>query len=340
MARAPQQFKNSNMTFAEPTRRSAYGSDITLRVVWMRLGMGHSYRRIARRLQIGLGSAFRLYMRYVRTGNFSSSTRSDRPNCRKLDDQHELYILGLLMDNPGLYLRDVCLKVTEATGVQLSASTVCKLLQRHGYSRKIIRQVAKQRSEEQRGIFMARTFPYPRNFFVWLDETGSDCRSHTRKYGYSLKGVTPIYHRHLVRGKRISSVAAMSSQGVMTYDIFSGTMNGDRFLDFVRGMLIPCMQPFPAPNSIVIMDNCAIHHVQPVQQEFESAGIMVIFLPPYSPDYNPCEEMFSYIKYYLKDHDEILQSISDPKEIIKSAFESVTTSHCNKWITHSGYGLE
>ena len=88
------------------------------------------------------------------------------------------------------------------------------------------------------------------------------------------------------------------------------------------------------------MDNCAIHHVQQVQQEFESAGIMVIFLPPYSPDYNPCEEMFSYIKYYLKDHDEILQSISDPKEIIKSAFESVTASHCNKWITHSGYGLE
>lgn len=328
------------MTSAEPIRRSAYSSDIALRVVWMRLGMGLSYRNIARRLQIGLGSAHRLHKRFIRTGDFSTrGVRSDRPERRSLDEHHELYILGLLMDNPGLYLREICSKVYNITRIRVSEATVCRLLQRHGYTRKKIRQIARQRSEALRGIFMASTFHYPREFFVWLDETGSDCRNQIRTFGYSPRGFTPVYHRELIRGRRISSVAAISSQGVLAYDFVTETMNGDRFLDFIRGKLIPCMQPFPAPNSILVMDNCSIHHIQPVELELDSAGIMVLFLPPYSPDYNPCEEMFSYIKYYLKDHDEILQCIDDPRAVLNSAFQSVTADFCNKWITHAGYGV-
>ena len=55
--------------------------------------------------------------------------------------------------------------------------------------------------------------------------------------------------------------------------------------------------------------NCAIHHVQEVKDLLQNAGILYIFLPPYSPDFNPAEELFSYIKYYLKDHDIVLQSM-------------------------------
>ena len=328
------------MTSAEPEKRSAYSKDIALRVVWMRLGMNLSFRSIAYRLQIGLGSAYRLYQRFERTGSFLAPKRSDRPQCKKLDEQHELFILALLMENPGLYLVEMCLKIQEVTGTTVSGATVCRLLRKHGYTRKKIRQVAKQRSEELRGLFMARVLQFPREFFVWLDETGSDNRDQIRKFGYSLRGVTPVYNRYIVRGTRISSVVAMASQGVLTHDFVTGTMNGEKFFDFVRGKLIPCMQPFPGPNSILVMDNCSIHHVEMVKEELEHAGIMVIFLPPYSPDYNPCEELFSYAEYYLKNHDQILQCSNEPKEILKSAFESVTQSQCNNWITHAGYGYE
>ena len=101
------------MTSAEPLRRSAYSQDIALRVVWMRLGMSLSFRSIADRLQIGLGSAYRLYKRYVDTGTFAASKRCDRPHCRKLDEHHELLVLGLLMENPGLYLAEICFKIYE-----------------------------------------------------------------------------------------------------------------------------------------------------------------------------------------------------------------------------------
>lgn len=52
---------------------------------------------------------------------------------------------------------------------------------------------------------------------------------------------------------------------------------------------------------------------------------------------NPIEEMFSYVKYYLKDHDDILQALPDPTPVIKAAFESATTDNINGWIQHSGY---
>ena len=67
-------------------------------------------------------------------------------------------------------------------------------------------------------------------------------------------------------------------------------------------LLIPQMAAFDGSSdrSIVVLDNCSIHHVPDVVEEFRKAGVMVPFLPPYSPDSMPIELCFSYIKYYLK----------------------------------------
>ena len=99
------------------------------------------------------------------------------------------------------------------------------------------------------------------------------------------------------------------------------------------------MNPYDgeADNSILIMDNCAIHHVDKILEELHSAGILVIFLPPYSPDVNPIELTFSYIKTYLQEHEHIIQAANNIKDIIKSAFDNITEDYCKKWITSCGY---
>lgn len=324
----------------EPARTKPYSSDIAWRVVWQRIGMGMSFREIASRLQIGVGTAHRLYKRFEESGEVSPKKRGSRPESRKLDDLHELYVLGLVLENPSLYLRELCQKIKEATGTTVSSSCVCKLLHRNGFTRKKISQIAKQRCVEFRGDYMARILHYPRDYLVFLDETGSDHRDHIRKFGYSMRGETPIYHRFLLRGNRISAIAALSSEGILEYDFYKGTVNGDKFFDFVRGNLIPNMQPFPSSKSILIMDNCTIHHVREVKDILDAAGILVIFLPPYSPDYNPVENLFSYVKYYLKDHDEIMQCDIDPLYILKAAFQSVTVENCNAWISGCGYQMD
>ena len=250
-------------------------------------------------------------------------------NKRKLDNHHELYVIGLIAENPGVSLREICLKIEEAPHVSVSSSTVCRLLYRDGYTRKKIVQVAKQRSVEFRASFMSQVLHYPREFFVWVDETGSDRRDQIRKFGYALRGETPVY-RFVVRG--VST--AMCNEGVVANELTTGTVDTGKFFDVVRGELIPNMQPFPGSRSILVMDNCSVHHAREMKDLVSNAGILLLFLPL---DYNPIEELFSYVKYYLKEHDEVAQALGDIKPFLRSAFDNVTHTQCNGWITHSGY---
>ena len=101
-------------------------------------------------------------------------------------------------------------------------------------------------------------------------------------------------------------------------------MNAE-FYEFARGSLIPNL-PFNGQNSksVVIMDNCSIHHVDCVEQLFRDAGILVLFSPPYSPDMNPIEHTFSKIKNYLRRHDELVQIVDDVTPLVRAAFDTVT----------------
>ena len=100
---------------------------------------------------------------------------------------------------------------------------------------------------------------------------------------------------------------------------------GKNFFEFVHGTLIPEMEPLDGSirKSIVILDNCSVHHIVEVKQGFNDAGILVIYLPPYSPDLNLIEETFGYVKYYLKDHSEVMQSLKDPKLTIRAVFKHI-----------------
>ena len=92
-----------------------------------------------------------------------------------------------------------------------------------------------------------------------------------------------MYHHHLLhRGQRISAIAALVFSGLVALDLSKGTVDGQKFMDFVRGSLIPEMLPFDGqnPKSIAILDNCSIHHVELAVDLFREAGILVIFYHP------------------------------------------------------------
>ena len=213
------------MTSAEPGRTSAYSPDIGWRVVWQRAGMGLKFKDIALRLQIGLGTAHRLYARFVATGDVHPCKQPPRPDTRKLDHLQELYIMAIIHENPAMYLRELCSMIHDATGTMVSGSTVCKILHQNELSRKKLHKIALQRSVEHRGAFMANIIQYPRDFLVWVDETGTDRRDQLRKFGYSIQGQPATCKRLLFRGTRISAIVAMSSSGVEAYELSTGSVN-------------------------------------------------------------------------------------------------------------------
>ena len=104
--------------------------------------------------------------------------------------------------------------------------------------------------------------------------------------------------------------------------------------------MLPVLMPFNGsyPRSIVIMDNASIHHVQDVIDLIECrARAKVIFLPPYSPDLNPVEPVFSKVKCIMKANDALFQVYSAPRALLLMAFDMVTVEDCAAFISHCGY---
>lgn len=111
---------------------------------------------------------------------------------------------------------------------------------------------------------MAEVSAYDPSMLIWIDESGCDRRHATRKWAYSLRGMTPRDHKLLSRGKRYSVVPVMSTEGIHDIHIIEGTMTGLRFEEFIVTTLLPTLQPFNWLNhhSVVIMDNASIHHTE------------------------------------------------------------------------------
>ena len=325
---------------SERSRTLPYSNDIRWRMVWQRLSKNLTFSEIAERLNVSLSTVHRVYTRFTETTTVEPlSRKTPRLQTRILGTNLESFVVGYVLEHPEVYLSELSSKVEEVCGVRASTSTLFRLLRRHGITHKRMQQVALQRSLMLRGEFMATVMMYRKEQFVWLDETGFDNRTYMRRYGYAIRGDTARYHRSLYRGTRVSAIVALSTDGLVAMKLINGTTNANTFFDFARGDLIPYMNSFDglSPKSIIILDNCSIHRVEEVLELFRSTGIVVMFLPPYSPDYNPVEEVFSYVKYYLKRHDDLLQQLLDKSVIINSAFKSITAQQAGAWIKDCGY---
>lgn len=118
-------------------------------------------------------------------------------------------------------------------------------------------------------------------------------------------------------------------------------VDADKFCEYVERCLLPYLLPFNGvnPNSVVVLDNASIHHVERVVNLIEETGAMVLFLPPHSPDIMPIEECFSKVKSYIRANDPLIQILNECeiKDMIISAFATITPNDCYNWIEHCGY---
>jgi len=83
--------------------------------------------------------------------------------------------------------------------------------------------------------------------------------------------------------------------------VFQGNIDATMFLDFIEQLLCHC-NPFPQEKSVIILDNASFHRIKEVEEACVCAGVKLVFLPPYSPDFNPIEEFFAELKAFVKKH--------------------------------------
>lgn len=170
----------------------------------------------------------------------------------------------------------------------------------------------------------------PVDKLVFLDESGVNIDM-VRRYGRAKNKNRVNDYAPVNTPKKTTLVSSVRLDGTQAYEFFQGSLNGKNFLSYVKNTLIPTLKK----GDIVVMDNLSCHKVKGVKEAIEEAGASVLYLPPYSPDFNPIEMMWSKIKALLRnwktDTPELLHSV------IPDAFSSISVSDISGWFTASGY---
>lgn len=170
----------------------------------------------------------------------------------------------------------------------------------------------------------------PVDKLVFLDESGVNIDM-VRRYGRAKNKNRVNDYAPVNTPKKTTLVSSLRLDGTQAYEFFQGSLNGKNFLSYVKNTLIPTLKK----GDIVVMDNLSCHKVKGVKEAIEEAGASVLYLPPYSPDFNPIEMMWSKIKALLRnwktDTPELLHSV------IPDAFSSISVSDISGWFTASGY---
>ena len=293
-----------------------------------------SNRDIAVNLGVDSTTVWRTVKLFRETGDVHQKTPPGA--IKKLTPVTEFIIVTEVLKHPGIMLHELQVMLIEQAGVAVSLSTICRFLHRIGFSRQKLRIVPLQRDDFLRTQYASDVSIYDPEMLIFLDETGSDRRNSIRKHGYSLRGKPLVSHELLIRGERISAIAFMSMSGMLDCTTFKQCVNGETFYQFMQTSVLPHLMNFDGinPHSVLVMDNCSIHHIAGVVNMVHEVGALVHFLPPYSPDFNPIEEAFSKVKAQLRAMD--VDSFEDPEDLVMAAFTTITAGDCQQWIRNAG----
>ena len=164
----------------------------------------------------------------------------------------------------------------------------------------------------------------------FLDETGASTKM-TRRYGRCPRGerlLCKVPHGHW---KTTTFIGALRCDRIDAPCIFDGPMNGEKFLAWVEQFLVPTLRP----GDIVVMDNLSSHKVAGVAPAIEAAGAKLRYLPPYSPDLNPIEQVFAKLKAFLRKA--AARTLDKLEEAIADALKTFQPAECANYLADIGY---
>jgi transposase len=165
---------------------------------------------------------------------------------------------------------------------------------------------------------------------IFIDESGANLRMTTAyariEGGKRIKMPVPFDH-----GPQFSMIGAISINKIEAALYGEWATNGEIFFTFIERSLLPQLKP----KHIVIMDNVKFHLQTRIKEAIESRGAKIIFLPPYSPDLNPIENMWSKIKNTLRKL--MPRTTRAFKKAIRIAFEEINKLDLVGWFKHCGY---
>ena len=185
---------------------------------------------------------------------------------------------------------------------------------------------------EQRAHWHERLAAVPARQLVFVDESGANTQM-ARLRGRAAMGERRVAHVPWGRYQTNTLIAGVRLDGPCAPWVFEGAMDGEMFLAWIRQGLAPVLRA----GDMVILDNLATHKVAGVREAIESVGARLGYLPPYSPDFNPIENMWSKIKQFLRSlaprqGEALLHAAA-------LAFAALSPADCRGFFLHAQYAI-
>lgn len=153
----------------------------------------------------------------------------------------------------------------------------------------------------------------------------------TRSHGRSRRGQRLVAKVPQGRWRTLTFLAALRRDRIDAPCVIDGPINGESFLAYVEQFLVPTLRP----GDIVVIDNLGSHKGKAVRQAIRTAGAKLFFLPPYSPDLNPIEQVFAKLKALLRKAAE--RTVEATWKRIGALLNSFTPQECANYLVNAGY---
>ena len=256
-------------------------------------------------LGIGLSSLKRWIATFMEYG----VVREEK--CRKQGSRYppEVFewIDAYAAQNPCFYIEELQLALKERFPQlkHTSIPTLCRCLR---FDLKLSKKVLTKRAREATAdaidsfYLSLEAFYQSQDQLLFIDETAKDNRASIRKLAWSRINTRAIVKASFERGTRYSFLAAYDITGFIASHCTTGTFTRHSFHKVMIEQIIPLMNPYPLPRSILILDNAKIHCYAALVNAVEKIGALVFFLPPYCPHLSPIEIGFALMKGWIQKH--------------------------------------
>jgi len=291
---------------------------------------GSSVTEVSATLGVSIRSALRIYHR-VRpqfVGQTWTAYQVSKGGRKRQDQQAKIrQLLEIIRLNPTITPLQI------AQQLHMSVTTTCRLMHIANITFKhIIRQPVTHNSEEVKGKRQEYgtwwlLLPFPRSNIYFLDETGFNIQM-TEEFGWSVAGSPCVLEVPANRGRNMSLLMVIGLVGIVAWQLYEGSVNADLMSTFV----IEKLNPVLPNNSHVVMDNVRFHHSQLVWNSFRNT-VQAAFLPPYSPQLNPIEEVFTVVKrQYKKLH---VKTKEEARIAIQYILQLMSTENFTQFYKHA-----
>lgn len=311
----------------------AYSTDLRWKIVETKQKTQESNQQIAERFQVSYSFVRRLLKRYESTGSVEPSPHGGG-KAQSLNSEQIDVVSQLVAEDNDATLQQLCARTEEKTGLKVSVPTMCRLLQRLELTRKKKTLHASEadtlRVQKLRTQYWTTLGEVKLSDLVFIDETGVNLAM-TRGYARAKKGKRAYSKCPYNRGNNITLIGAIAISGLLASLTFEGWTNKEVFLTYVKDVLAPQLWS----GACVVMDNLPAHKATEVQQAIESVGARVVFLSPYSPDFNPIENCWSKLKEFLRTRES--RTYPELDQAITEAINSITEKDIIGWFTHCCY---